>query len=332
MDPIRKLGTLDFDDDDKMKERIGKGKIKTHVSLFSGCGGLDVGFANAGIQTRVMIEYAHDACETLRCNFLWEYLKKRTTGGHYVNKDGTELDGPAITGKCEWKKGSELKWQSKEEMKKDISWYHEPEPVILEKDICDVTTEEIMKVGNLQIGECSIISGGFPCQGFSLAGARVLEDPRNKLYKQFVRIVDEMKPASIMGENVPGLVSMGKGQVIHQICEDFAACGYDIAWDILDAVDFGVPQHRKRVILIGTRVDAMTFNEGCNPAFHIAATPGEISHPHLFKERLKRWRTKESKELLEKIEKDPMCNFVDKNLKMSLKSNQKVLKRKSNLK
>lgn len=168
-----------------------------------------------------------------------------------------------------------------------------------------------MEAGKLQVGECSIISGGFPCQGFSLAGKRMLDDPRNKLYKQFVRIVDDLKPASIMGENVPGLVSMAKGETIHQICEDFANIGYDVTWDLLNAADYGVPQHRIRVILIGFRVDAMKF-DGERPSFHIAACPGTIEHPYLFYERLKRWK---NKELLARIESDTRCSFREKKTK-----------------
>jgi DNA (cytosine-5)-methyltransferase 1 len=277
------LGKLDLDSED-IQQRIGKGPIKTHVSLFSGCGGLDLGFAEAGIQTRIMIEWEHSACETLRHNFLWKYLKER--------KDHE----------------GKLCWNSKEEMKKQITWYHDEEPVIMERDICEVTSQEIMEKGNLKIGECSIISGGFPCQGFSLAGRRMMDDPRNKLYKQFVRITDDLKPASIMGENVQGIVSMGKGEVIQQICEDFANLGYNITWDLLDAANYGVPQHRVRMILIGFRVDAMKF-EGERPSFHIAATPGTIQHPSFFKERIKRWK---NKSLLERIEKDPRCRFRTK--------------------
>ena len=229
------LGEMDIESPD-MKQRLGKGPITTHISLFSGAGGLDVGFANAGIQTRIMLEFDPSACRTLRVNFHWEELKKRTD-----------------------EKGK-LLWKNKEEMKKSISWYHEPEPVIIEKDIKDVTTKELLESAKLQIGECSVISGGFPCQGFSLAGKRVRDDPRNFLYKEFVRIVDDAKPNMFMAENVPGLISMGKGEVIHQICEDFSNCGYDITWDILNAEDYGVPQRRKRVFFIGKRVDSMSFN------------------------------------------------------------------------
>lgn len=300
------LGKLNLESPD-IKQRLGKGAITTHISLFSGCGGLDVGFANAGIQTRVMIEFAHSPCETLRANFHWEELKKRRNG-HYVNKDGTPLKGSAIIGKVKWIE-DEFTWKNKEEMKKHISWYHEPEPVVMERDIREVTTKEILETANLEVGECSIISGGFPCQGFSHAGKRQVDDPRNALYKEFIRIVDEAKPAMIMGENVPGLVSMKKGEILQQICEDFANCGYDIAWDILDAADYSVPQHRKRIILIGKRIDMFKLNEEGNPSYHICATPGTITHPYLFLERLKKWK---NKELLERLQENPQIKFNEK--------------------
>lgn len=300
------LGKLDLESPD-VKQRLGKGKNLTHVSLFTGIGGFDIGFAQAGIKTRAMVEYNKDCCETLRHNFLWEYLKERREG-HYVNKDGTALEGPAYTGKVKWVE-DDLVWKNKEEMKKDIGWYHEPEPVILERDITTLTTEEILKAARLEVGECSFISGGFPCQGFSLAGKRVRDDPRNSLYKEFVRVVNEMKPAMIIGENVPGIVSMGKGEVMKQICEDFANCGYDIVWKIINCADYGVPQNRIRMILIGQRIDMMRFDEEGKPSYHIAAYPGQITHPYLFKERLKRWK---NKALLEEMEKDPRIKFMEK--------------------
>lgn len=262
------LGQLNLDDEKELKRRLGKGQVMAHISLFSGCGGLDVGFANAGIQTRVMIEFDKYACQTLRANFFWKELKKRK------------------------KRNGSLQWKNKEEMKKQISWYHEPEPVIFERDIKTITSEEILKAAKLNIGEVGIVSGGFPCQGFSLAGKRNINDLRNALYKEFVRIVDEIKPLFIFGENVPGLVSMAKGEVIKQICEDFANCGYDISWNILNAADYGVPQIRKRVILIGKRVDILRIREDGSMAVYIAAQKGEIKHPELFYKRLKRWGRK----------------------------------------
>ncbi len=276
------LGKLDIESPD-VKQRLGKGKNLTHISLFTGIGGFDIGFAKAGIKTRVMVEFDKYCCQTLRANFFWEGLKQRKENGKLV-------------------------WKNKSQMKKSIKWYHYPEPVLLERDITKLTTEEILKAGNLEVGECSVISGGFPCQGFSLAGERMINDPRNALYKEFVRIVNEAKPAMFIGENVPGIVSMGKGVVIKQICEDFANCGYDIAWKILNAADFGVPQHRKRVFLIGHRVDLMRLNKG-KSSYHLGACSGTNTHHYLLKERLQRWK---NKELLEEMEKDPQINFMEK--------------------
>lgn len=334
------LGKLDIESPD-VKQRLGKGPITTHISLFSGAGGLDLGFAHAGIQTRVMIEFDESCCKTLRGNFHWEELKKRTYG-HWETLDGKIHKGNIYTGD-KTKEGvklkyidDKLKWESKEQfldearkynetLKKrkkpsyqflmsapPATWYHEPEPVIMERDICEVSTKEILEAAKLQVGECSVISGGFPCQGFSLAGKRVKEDPRNFLYKEFVRIVDEAKPAMFIGENVPGLVSMGKGEIMQQICEEFANCGYDITWNILNAVDFGVPQHRKRIILIGKRVDIMNFDFENRPALHIAAMPGEIRHPQLFYERIKKWKRLD---FLKQLEENPRVKFLKEDLK-----------------
>ena len=264
---MKHLGKLNLENEEELKRRIGRGKILTHISLFAGCGGLDIGFSNAGIQTRLMIEWDKSCCETLRHNFHWEELKNRTFNEKII-------------------------WKTKEAMKKDITWYHDIEPVIIQRDIKDVSSEEILRESGLQIGECSIVSGGFPCQGFSLVGKRVIDDPRNFLYREFVRIVNDIKPAMIIGENVPGIVSMGKGEVIKQICKDFSECGYDISWNILDACDYGVPQHRKRVILIGKRIDMFRVNEEGKPSYHIGVGKGEVTHPQLFYDRLKRWNRK----------------------------------------
>lgn len=285
------IGKFNFNDDEALADRMGKGKVKTHISLFTGCGGMDVGMSQAGFESRVMIEFEKSCCETLRSNFLWEELKQRKKEGHYVKLDGSPIDkSGALIKNSKWIEGTEPRWKTKEEMKKDIDWYHDNEPVIFERDIKTVTTKEILKAAKLEVGQCSVISGGFPCQGFSLAGKRKVNDPRNALYQEFVRIVREAKPMMIIGENVPGLVSMEKGEIIKQICEDFAMCGYDIHWDILNAADYGVPQNRKRVFLIGKRVDAMTFREDGSMAITFCAQKGEIIHPELFYKRLKRWK------------------------------------------
>ena len=79
---------------------------------------------------------------------------------------------------------------------------------------------------------------------------------------------------------------MQDGEVIQNVCRQFQQCGYHVKWDVLDAADFGVPQHRERVFIIGKRVDVMAFPECApRPQMHIAAKPGEIIHPEFFREK-----------------------------------------------
>lgn len=251
------IGTRTVDDVMKRKEQL------THISLFTGIGGFDIGFSQSGFETRVMVEMAKECCETLRANWFWSEMRNR--------------------------KGADLLpiWKTKEEMKKVITWYHDREPVILEKDIREVSTKEILEAGDLEVGECSIISGGPPCQGFSTAGKQIIDDPRNFAYKEFVRIVDEAKPKILIMENVPGMISSTKGKVIREICREFANCGYEISWNILDAVNYGVPQYRMRVILIGKRIDLMYLPEIGNPRLHMGIPPGKVAHPEWYVKKYK---------------------------------------------
>lgn len=92
----------------------------------------------------------------------------------------------------------------------------ERDPAILQVDITKITIEEILKAGDLRVGEVTAVIGGPPCQGFSMAGKRVIDDPRNKLFKEFVRVVREALPRTFVFEKVPGLVSMAKGEIIKQ--------------------------------------------------------------------------------------------------------------------
>ena len=90
---MKYLGKLDLDNEKDLKRRLGKGKNLTHISLFTGIGGFDIGFAKAGIKTRVMVEFDKYCCQTLRANFYWEELKKRTKeNGKPLYKTPTQLD------------------------------------------------------------------------------------------------------------------------------------------------------------------------------------------------------------------------------------------------
>lgn len=96
-----------------------------------------------------------------------------------------------------------------------------------------------------------VIIGGPPCQGFSLAGKRNVDDPRNKLYQAFVRTVAHFKPKAFVLENVPNLISMAGGAIKDAIIRDFEALGYHVVYKVLTASDYGVPQRRRRVFFVG---------------------------------------------------------------------------------
>lgn len=119
----------------------------------------------------------------------------------------------------------------------------------------EVICGNISKVDIAMIPDSDIILGGFPCQGFSLSGPRKIDDSRNVLYKHYVKIVAEKQPLAFVGENVKGLLTMGNGEIIEAIIEEFSACGYDVFYQLLNAKKFGVPQDRERVIICGFRKD-----------------------------------------------------------------------------
>lgn len=118
-----------------------------------------------------------------------------------------------------------------------------------------VVCGDITNVDLATVPDCDIMLGGFPCQGFSLSGPRKIDDKRNKLYHQYVRFIEGKKPLMFVGENVKGLLTMGSGQVFEAILDDFSRCGYDVFYQLVNAKDYGVPQDRERVIIVGFRKD-----------------------------------------------------------------------------
>ncbi len=172
--------------------RLEKGRNRMRVvSLFSGAGGLDLGFKMAGHEIIWANDLYEDAVETYKHNL----------GDHIV---------------C----------------------------------------EDISKIDAEEIPECDIIIGGFPCQGFSVANMKRHEtDERNALYKQLIRIIDAKKPKFFLAENVKGLTNLAKGQFFKSILSDFSSLGYKVSYRVLNAADYGVPQTRQRVIIIGVRND-----------------------------------------------------------------------------
>lgn len=130
----------------------------------------------------------------------------------------------------------------------------------------DITQKEIKQhfyevVEKKLVGRhLSIVAGGFPCQGFSMAGNRIVDDPRNSLYKELLEIVDHLKPDFVLCENVKGLRSMLGGKVEQKILDDFRHIGYKMNVTTLCAADYEVPQKRERVIFIGNRIGAFNYH------------------------------------------------------------------------
>ena len=104
-----------------------------------------------------------------------------------------------------------------------------------------------------EIGSVDIVLGGFPCQGFSKSGPKKREDPRNSLYESMLYAIKKLKPSIFVAENVDGLAQNYKGEFLAQIYNDFNSLNYNVEYKIIDAADFGVPQHRRRIIFIGTK-------------------------------------------------------------------------------
>lgn len=115
---------------------------------------------------------------------------------------------------------------------------------------------DVAKVDVNEIPDCDIVIGGFPCQGFSVANTkRTIKDERNILYKQLIRVISAKKPKFFVAENVKGILSLGHGEVIKMIIKDFESLGYNVQEQVLNAADYGVPQTRLRVIIVGVRKD-----------------------------------------------------------------------------
>jgi len=134
--------------------------------------------------------------------------------------------------------------------------YNFPKHQLIEKDICDLSDSEITYLKEFY--EIDVVIGGPPCQGFSMAGnigRKFINDPRNKLFKEFVRVVKLVEPKFFVMENVARLYNHNKGETKNEIINDFQNIGYKVECKILNSADYGVPQVRKRIIFIGTKLN-----------------------------------------------------------------------------
>lgn len=132
-----------------------------------------------------------------------------------------------------------------------------PETKVITGDIRDVDEKKLHDLIR-DYGEIDLIAGGPPCQGFSVnAPIRSLDDPRNHLFKEYLRIVAEIRPKAVLIENVPGIISLGRGTVVSQIYKELNELGYEVKHRILFAGHYGVPQLRFRTVFMAIRNDIL---------------------------------------------------------------------------
>ena len=130
-----------------------------------------------------------------------------------------------------------------------------PNSILLGKDITEISNDDIKDIQN-KIGKIDGIVGGPPCQGFSTIGKRDKNDPRNSLFKDFLRFVDVLEPKFFLMENVRGILSTKTQEnefVIEIIINEFEKLGYKADFKLLNAADYGVPQMRNRVFVFGSK-------------------------------------------------------------------------------
>ena len=119
-----------------------------------------------------------------------------------------------------------------------------------------ITCADIKDIHISNLPTADVVVGGFPCQGFSLANLqRQVDDERNKLYKQFYKVIKKKQPKYFIAENVKGILSLDGGNAIKTIIKEFSEAGYNTTYQLCNMADYGVPQTRQRVIIVGQRKD-----------------------------------------------------------------------------
>lgn len=200
---------------------------RKYVDLFAGCGGLSLGLEKAGFELSLAVEKSDMAAETFFHNLVEQ-----------------------ITDQREWLEFSALSMSVEEQAKRKL--------VVRE---LSAVLESKALLGDLKEAGIDLVAGGPPCQGFSLAGRRNPDDVRNQLPWQFLELVAAVQPKSVLIENVSGMtqdfVKHGKSSPFNdlRIALSETAPGYLVQPVHLNAMHFGVPQHRPRVMLIGIRSD-----------------------------------------------------------------------------
>ena len=130
-----------------------------------------------------------------------------------------------------------------------------PDVPVYHGDIARLSVEQALEMTGLQPGELDVFDGSPPCQGFSTAGKRQIDDPRNQLFREYVRLLRGLRPKVFVMENVSGMVKGKMKLVFVDILRELKASGYRVSARLLNAMYFNVPQSRERMIFIGVRDD-----------------------------------------------------------------------------
>lgn len=183
------------------------------ISFFSGGGGLDLGLEAAGFETVFATDIDYHSCETLK------------NGKDYCSRKNLPFLQSAV---------------------------------IRQADVTELTSAEVLSAAGLKKGEVDLMAGGPPCQAFSVFGKRLgVNDPRGLLPYEYLRLLREIEPKAFVFENVFGLLTIHNGETFKELCELLQSPGDGLSYTLsvfrLNAADFGVPQFRDRIFIIGSR-------------------------------------------------------------------------------
>lgn len=264
------------------------------VSLFSGAGGLDIGLEEAGFRTVIANEIEPYPAESLRANKLLGSISP----SEFKNWFSRQLEQ-----RCYGDVDGSIREQLSRRLRAGVGKHgYLAECAVIEKDVRALRGSDLLEVAKCRRGEIALVAGGPPCQPFSRAGKReTVEVASGRLFKEFVRIVDDLRPRWFLFENVKGLI-LSKTEVLWHNCEhchnrevapyelrfsnvpqprtscskcgspnikwtvtnekagslhiilnEFERLGYKCHWTVLNAADFGAPQIRERLFIVGSR-------------------------------------------------------------------------------
>ena len=235
-------GAINENNPDTERGKIMTDKL-TYINLFAGAGGLSEGFIRAGFHPVAHVEMDRYASLTLKTRLGYHYLKENEQKDVYFQYIRREITP------------DEFYSFIPDEILRSVITMEINENTI--KHIFE-RIESIMKDSGIH--KIDVIIGGPPCQAYSTIGRardpyRMRNDPRNYLYRFYVKFLKKFRPEVFIFENVPGLLSAGNGKLWNDVQKYFRNAGYDIDYRLLNANDFGVLQRRKRVIMIGWEQD-----------------------------------------------------------------------------